>query len=251
MSDPERYSSPASGSDELERELLGSLRDVSPRGDEKARVWQGIATRLAAVSVVGASAATAGSAAAASSSAGSAGSSLAGASWITKLALATAVTTGVVGGGYFAARSFAPRASTPAPVVARPSGGHAPPRAQRTELSVETPVPTANPPPQSERPASKRRAGTASEMLAAESGLLAEARAKLRSGDASSAAAALERLRSEFPAGVLSQEREVLSIEVLAAQGDAAGARRRAERFIQAHPRSPHSETLRRFVETP
>ncbi|HEX6765610.1 MAG TPA: hypothetical protein VF103_09040, partial [Polyangiaceae bacterium] len=111
MSDPERYSSPASGSDELERELLGSLRDVSPRGDAKDRVWQGIATRLAAVSVVGASAATAGSAAAASGSAGSAGSSLAGAGWVAKLALATAVTTGVVGGGFLAARSFAPRDS--------------------------------------------------------------------------------------------------------------------------------------------
>jgi len=50
---------------------------------------------------------------------------------------------------------------------------------------------------------------------------------------------------------VLGQEREVLAIEVLAAQGNAAAAKRRAQAFIAAYPKSPHSATLARFVAAP
>ena len=76
-----------------------------------------------------------------------------------------------------------------------------------------------------------------------------QARAQLRSGDAKSARATLERLVREFPSGVLQQEREVLAIEVLAQRGDAAAAQQRAQRFIKAHPKSPHNEALRRFLQ--
>jgi hypothetical protein len=50
---------------------------------------------------------------------------------------------------------------------------------------------------------------------------------------------------------VLSQEREVLAIEVLAAQGNTDAARRRAKAFIALHPKSPHSPQLKRFADAP
>ncbi|WP_437594908.1 tetratricopeptide repeat protein [Sorangium sp. So ce1000] len=88
-------------------------------------------------------------------------------------------------------------------------------------------------------------------MLRAESALLTEARSKLRAGDAAGAAAILDRLRAQFPNGVLRQEREVLAIDVLAARGNAQEAKRRAQAFIQQYPKSPHSAKLRRFLEQP
>jgi outer membrane protein assembly factor BamD (BamD/ComL family) len=81
--------------------------------------------------------------------------------------------------------------------------------------------------------------------------LLARARAELRRGNAVSAQQMLEQMRVKFPSGVLGQEREVLSIEVLAARGNGDAARRRARAFIAAYPKSPHSAQLARFAEGP
>jgi len=87
--------------------------------------------------------------------------------------------------------------------------------------------------------------------LEAESAMLTEARAELRGGDARASMATLDRLRAQFPKGILAQEREVLGIEVLAALGDAEGASRRARAFSDAHPDSPHTAKLRRFIIDP
>jgi outer membrane protein assembly factor BamD (BamD/ComL family) len=97
---------------------------------------------------------------------------------------------------------------------------------------------------------SKRSDNTtrARDSLEDESALLTEARAELRSGDARASMATLDRLRAQFPKGVLAQEREVLGIEVLAALGDSQGASRKARAFSDAHPNSPHTAKLRRFI---
>jgi outer membrane protein assembly factor BamD (BamD/ComL family) len=58
----------------------------------------------------------------------------------------------------------------------------------------------------------------------------------------------LDKLQAQFPKGVLLQEREVLAIEVLHARGNVEAARQRAKAFIAAYPKSPHSQTLVRFV---
>jgi hypothetical protein len=47
------------------------------------------------------------------------------------------------------------------------------------------------------------------------------------------------------------QEREVLTIEVLAASGDRAAASRKAREFLKAYPDSPHAPQLRRFTGEP
>jgi outer membrane protein assembly factor BamD (BamD/ComL family) len=81
--------------------------------------------------------------------------------------------------------------------------------------------------------------------------MLTEARAQLRNADPRAAIMTLERLQTRFPKGVLMQERDVLTIQVLAALGDVAGANRRAKQFLEAYPSSPHAPQLRRFSGAP
>ena len=87
------------------------------------------------------------------------------------------------------------------------------------------------------------------DLLRAESALLTEARAQLRAGNAAMAQFLLERLQTQFPKGVLNQEREVLAIEVQYARGNVEGAKRRARAFVKAYPKSPHSTKLARFLQ--
>ncbi|WP_437814625.1 tetratricopeptide repeat protein [Sorangium sp. So ce1078] len=248
MGDPERLLSPRSGADPLERELLGSVRHVGPPEGAKERAWRGIAGQLATAAVVGA---TAGSSAAAATKAG-AGSLLSPALAIK--AAAALVSGGLVlGGGYWALSSSteapAPRRAAgpePAPAVA-PQAPVAPPAEPRA-----LPEPPVAAPAEAEpirRPSGPKP--TETDLLRAESALLMQARAELRSGDAAAAAATLERLRVQFPKGVLRQEREVLAIDVLAARGDAQEAKRRARAFINRYPGSPHSAKLKRFLDQP
>ena len=111
----------------------------------------------------------------------------------------------------------------------------------------------------SERAAGRSRRGRAGQARASRAASGRSARAprarcsrrrarELRGGDAPRRERASSASRRSFPRGVLLQEREVLAIEVLAAQGDAAAAQRRARAFVKAHPESPHSAKLRRFL---
>jgi outer membrane protein assembly factor BamD (BamD/ComL family) len=81
--------------------------------------------------------------------------------------------------------------------------------------------------------------------------MLTEARAELHAGDPRAALQTLERLRARSPKGVLAQEREVLTIQVLSALGDNAAAKRKAKEFLDAHPESPHTSQLRRLAADP
>jgi len=85
--------------------------------------------------------------------------------------------------------------------------------------------------------------------LRAESALLTEARAELRSGNAAGAQASLDRLQAQFPKGMLTQEREVLAIEVLSAQGNTEGAKRRPKAFVARYRRARTAAKLARFLE--
>ncbi|WP_437715481.1 tetratricopeptide repeat protein [Sorangium sp. So ce448] len=246
--DPERLLSAKSGADSLERELLGSVRNVGPPEGAKERAWRGIAGQLAAGTAVGAKA---GSSAAAATKAG------VGSLLLSSLSIkAAALLVGgglALGGGYWALSS--------------PDEAPAPPRAAAPERAPEdvsqaavAPVaePKALPEPPLDAPTevepTRRPSGpkpTETDLLRAESALLTEARAKLRSGDVAGATALLERLRAQFPNGVLRQEREVLAIDVLAARGNTQEARRRAQAFVKQYPKSPHSAKLRRFLDQP
>jgi hypothetical protein len=143
-----------------------------------------------------------------------------------------------------------------APVPAVPSAHVAPmpaPVLQVVPPSLESAAaqPPRFPPPATLPPSKPSNESTPTDRLSAESALLMQARAQLRSGDATAAQQTLNRLRAQIPKGMLGQEREVLAIEVLAARGDAEAARRRARAFIVAYPKSPHSPQLSRFAGAP
>ncbi|WP_438041617.1 tetratricopeptide repeat protein [Sorangium sp. So ce128] len=248
MGDPERLLSIKSAADPLERELLGSVRHVGPPEGAKERAWRGIAGQLAAGTAVGA---TAGASAAAATKAG-VGSLLPSA--LSVKAAAVLVGGGLVlGGGYWALSSpdeppAPPRAAAPERAPAEvPQTPVAPPEEPKALPEPPLDGPTAEEP--TRRPSGPKP--TETDLLRAESALLTEARAKLRSGDVAGATALLERLRAQFPNGVLRQEREVLAIDVLAARGNAQEAKRRAQAFVKQYPKSPHSAKLRRFLDQP
>jgi TolA-binding protein len=237
--DPERLLSPSSNADPLERELLGSVRHVGPPGDAKERAWSGVAAQIAVVAVVGT--ATGSSAAAAAASKASAGTL---ASWAlsTKVAAVVVASSLALGGGYFALEG---RESGPAPAPARV----VPPLITPAPAKVSPPLAEPSALAPADDAPSRKLEPRRQDLLKAESSLLAEARAQLRSGNVAGAQASLDRLKSQFPQGVLSQEREVLAIEVLYARGNVDGAKRRARAFIKAHPQSPHSAKLSRFID--
>jgi Outer membrane lipoprotein len=239
--DPERLLSISSGADPLERELLGSVRHVGPPDDAKDRAWRAIAGQIAVVAAVGA----ASSSTAAAASKASVGTLV---SWAlsTKLA-AVAVASGLaLGGGYLVLRSAPEGSPSVAPRHVVPPVTHtAPVTVAPKEAEVTTPVEE----PAVEDAPARRLEPRKLDLLKAESALLTEARAQLRSGNPAGAQASLERLQAQFPKGMLTQEREVLAIEVLYARGNVDGAKRRAKAFVARYPKSPHSAKLSRFLD--
>ena len=86
--------------------------------------------------------------------------------------------------------------------------------------------------------------------LAVEIALLDQARQTLAGGGASKALATLDDYDHQFPNGALAQEAQVLRIEALDASGDHAGARTHGDRFLAAHPTSPHARHVREVLGT-
>jgi hypothetical protein len=240
--DPERLLSIGSGSDPLERELLGSVRHVGPPDDAKDRAWRAIAGQIAVVAAVGA----ASSSTAAAASKASVGTL---ASWAlsTKVA-AVAVASGLaLGSGYLVLKNTPESSPSVAPRHIVPPETHAAPLTPALPKQAEAVAPVEDPP--AEDAPARRLEPRKLDLLKAESALLTEARAQLRSGNPAGAQASLERLQAQFPKGMLTQEREVLAIEVLYARGNVDGAKRRAKAFIARYPKSPHSAKLTRFVD--
>jgi len=290
--DPERLLSASGEGDQLERELLGSIRDISPPRRAKAEAWEGIAVQIAAVAVLGtagatmaagASAATASAAAVAPEAAavGAGGVAVAGLkasilpatsgmlrAFATKVVLGTVVAGSTVAAGTTWVQHRQQHATVSAPAMAmekRASEDTAAPRAQTpaqlapiaVDPCVNTPdapacaaiagTPTESP----GRFSRSSEAGAARSRLRFESQMLTEARAQLRSGDARGALATIDRLQNRSPNGILGQEREVLTIQALAAMGNTDAAKRRAKAFVMAYPNSPHSTQLRPIAEGP
>jgi hypothetical protein len=241
--DPERLLSISSGSDPLERELLGSVRHVGPPDGAKDQAWRAIAGQVAIFAAVGAA-----------SSSTAAAASKAGIGTMATWALSTKVVAVVaagglaLGGGYMAMRGASESSPAVAPRTVVAPVTHtapvAPPQAPKQAESVAPPEEA----PAEDAPSRKLEPHRL-DALKAESALLTEARAELRSGDAAAAQASLDRLQAQFPKGMLTQEREVLAIEVLSARGNVEGAKRRAKAFVARYPKSPHSAKLARFLD--
>ena len=267
MTDPERLLSAAGDGDELERELLSSIRDVSPPYRAKSQAWDGIAGHLAAAAVVGA----AGAHVAMSATAGAAVKEVATVATPVMSGLLRAFTTKVVLGTVVAGSTVAAGASwvhyQQRPTVSTSvSDRKVVPAATHNPTAVLAPVnppavdvpcgSTLDAPPcpkvadaPSNR-AAKQDPGQA-RLLAIESEMLTDARAQLRSGDPRGALAVLERLQVRSPKPILGQEREVLTIQALSALGQNETAKRRAKAFVAAYPNSPHTTQLRHIAEDP
>jgi type IV secretory pathway VirB10-like protein len=261
MTDPQRLLSSLSDADELERELLGSILRVEPPSGAKGEAWDRLSAQIAAVGLVttvhgSAAASAASSSAAAAPSAGAASSSL---GWgplalkvlSSKLAVGLAVAGTALGASAVWLHVYQEKHEAPAKSVAVVSALQPQTEAQPV---LDAPVPAELAPPTlppADAPAKPNVEQNRKDRLSAESALLTRARAELRRGDAAAAQQSLDQLRHQFPKGMLGQEREVLTIEVLSARGNTDAARRRARAFIAAFPKSPHSAQLSRFAEAP
>jgi outer membrane protein assembly factor BamD (BamD/ComL family) len=70
-------------------------------------------------------------------------------------------------------------------------------------------------------------------------------RKTLLGGDPIEALRMIERAASDFPGGVLTEEREALAVRALAKAGQDEGARQRGRAFLRAFPKSPHASEVR------
>jgi hypothetical protein len=66
--------------------------------------------------------------------------------------------------------------------------------------------------------------------------------------DPASALALTDEHLRRFPHGMLGQERETIAIEALARLGNAAAARKRADRFLATYPTSPYAKRIQAAV---
>jgi hypothetical protein len=243
MSDPERLLM-SSDVDPAVLELVQSLRGIGPAAGASSATWPAMAAKVAALPVVLAPPSLAPAPPA------PAAPVFAGASKLLALKLVgVAVTSTVVGAGVLWMR---PKPHAPA-VAARVAASIAAPVAVPNSLSQASSLDPAQPTTTPEKAGSPSSVSGVplmrSSRLDAEASLLASVRSSLRGGDPHAALVALNQLQSAFPNGGLMQEREVLSVEVLAANGNLAAAQRKASAFIAAHPTSPYSAKLQRFVQ--
>jgi hypothetical protein len=246
MSDPERLLKSGAVDPDV-RDLLKSLREIAPAPRAGVNSWGAMAARVATLPTVVPAPGTA-----APSAAGTVGTGVSHALGV-KLVAAVVASTVLGAGGYWyhvehrapnRVASVAPSAVV-APLVAAPVAAVTPPADGTPTDSAAADIA----PVQSNTPPSPAASGTRRSRLDAEASLLAKVRSQLRSGDSHGALATLNQLQAQFPRGELSQERDVLTVEVLAANGNTAAAKRKANAFIAAHPSSPHSAKLERFVE--
>jgi hypothetical protein len=236
MSDPERLLM-SSDVDPAVQELVESLRGIGPEEGASLATWPAMAAKVAALPVVVAPPRLAPAPPA---------PLVAGASKLLALKLVgVAVASTVVGAGvlWMRPKPHAPAVAARVTAPATAAGGE----------SQAAPLDSAQATTTLEKAGSPNAAATVpltrSSRLDAEASLLAKVRSSLRGGDPHAALVALNQLQSTFPNGGLMQEREVLSVEVLAANGNLAAAQRKASAFIAAHPTSPYSAKLQRFAQ--
>ena len=219
-------------------------------GDQAARILARVGATVGAAALVSATAGSAAGATAAAhaGTAAKLGLTAKAAPWIAVAFLA--------GGGTGAAVHAV--AIRPAGPVAGPLPSAVPPRmAPASSGNIELPPlvpsgepssPVVDPPPMTTatRPTSSRPetadlpalAPSADTSLAGERALIDRARMALARGQTASALDALDAHRRQFPQGRLTEEREALAIQSLAASGRTAEARARASAFQRARPNS-------------
>jgi hypothetical protein len=227
----------------LERDLLKRLNAEQPPSGSVDHGWAALSTEIAGLSALGSAASSAAGPAHAlpHAAAGSAGVGIAA-----KIAAGVALGGGLLWGG---ATLLKPESTLTAPQPVTAPVQAQPRRVQPPVIapSIETPAPgTAQSPEQSAVPARQAPPATT---LAEEGRLLAKANALVQAGKGRQALEVLRQSESRYPQSTLYQEREVLTVEALAASGATSAAKQRAERFLKRYPNSPHAGKLQTFVQ--
>jgi hypothetical protein len=254
------------GNDDAARRLMLAMRDEGPPEGARARAF-------AALGVAGAATVASGTALASTASA-TAAKSLAwlAVKWLGAGAVVGATAT--TGAAFLGAPSEQPSAAAvqaaatapaelprsspaklvrPAPAVDEPNGVVDQSVAPHVALDVAPPsqpppaptarsVPAAIDPPAA--PARARFAPT-EDSLEREIQLLDSARHALQSNAPATALAELDRYARDFPRGRLSVEAFVVRLDALGRAGRGTEARTLAERYLSAHPTSPHADRIR------
>jgi hypothetical protein len=270
MSDPRRILDGPSTTP-FERDLLESWASEQPSPAARARALAiaGVAAgTLAASTVATVAAASTTGAAAGTAAPGAAGAGGAGVAVVAKWGVLLALVIGSAVGGVLVLRSArtadAPPAAVPTSSLA--TAATAATTAQPGPVITPAPTPPPSDEPKAVSPADLPAAApaalpattattaatsgaTATPSFAEEIASFERARAALDAGDADRAIALVDTYERRFPAGTFLQEAEVLRVQALTRKGDSAGARRVGQRFLAAHPTSPHAARIRAILD--
>ena len=241
---------------DIQRDLLRHGAEMGPPPGAEQRVWLGVVGAIGATAAAGAAAGAAEASAKTATTAAKV--NVAGLTGAKVLAIVTALAALGAFGVYLVVgmrstpTSVAPAPAEPpaiapqppstgetppweSPPPADPQRGAAPGPRRPTRVRPHTRA-AAAPPAAAPSPAAR---------LGEETTLIRDARQALRGGDAARALHLLEACRRQFPAGVLQQERERLTIEALVKAGRSAEASTRAAQFLRRYPDSPHAGDIR------
>ena len=126
---------------------------------------------------------------------------------------------------------------------------HRAPRAA-PQPSAAAPTPSASEAPSGSLSARAPRPADAAPRPS-ESELLRRAHDALRSGNGAAALKHVAEHRRSYPSGLLSQEREVVTIEALAQSGNRAAALSQGKAFLSRYPGSTHARRVRAVLGIP
>lgn len=259
MSEPRRLLSDPDGATPFERGLLESYSAEQPSAAARTRALGIASVAAGTVATIGVAA---GAGAAAPKAAGLAG--LAVFKWVViGVAVAGAATAVVVVRPDYepvVVVTTSTKASPVAPAKATAAVAPTPQVTAVAEVMVEPPAispadlraaPSA-PAPVAQRatatPVAAAPAAPASGSLPAEIAALDRARKALEGGDPAQALDRVDAYELQYPNGTFSEEAEVLRIEALAKRGDRARATSAGQRFLAAHPTSPHAARIRAIL---
>jgi hypothetical protein len=226
----------------VERELLKRLNAQQPPIGSTEQGWAALSAAISGLPPIGSSAPGPVDPTQAIPHAVKAGASLAIAA---KIAVGVALTGGMLWTGRALLKSH-DTSSSSIPPQQSTLPAEAPPDIQAGEPEAVAEKIADPPAARVQQPSGPASSATT---LAEEGRLLAKAHQLIQSGQGQQALDVLRISESRYPRSVLSQEREVLTIEALGATGASSAARVRAERFLKRNPNSPHAARLKWFVE--
>lgn len=267
MNAPKRWSDVGGGATRDEKALLEAGANETMPNDLRERLWASIALATVASSA----AATVTAEAAGRGSLGSAATAAPTTKGLTLLSssLAKGVVAlamfGGIGTGTVLLDSKPAAKSTPTsssgaaarslPVASAPTSAATRANEPESDSKDADSAPQTAPPPSAVVSArhEKLRSAASAELpvsrLREESLAVLAIRKSLLARQASEALRLLADAQRDFPGGVLTEEREALTVRALLAAGQKAAAQRRGAAFLKSFPRSAHAAEVRRLLD--